>query len=92
MGGVRDIVVPCPTLGQGFWEKPVQKTQGLTAKNRFWCAALGGGENNGGSGQGLVVGDLVSVWLLGCGVLFWGWFVVMCAGQQKSEGGERKQE
>ena len=39
-----------------------------------------------------VVGDLVCVWRLGRGILFWGWFVVMGTGQQKSEGGERKQE
>ena len=48
MGGVRDIVVPCPTLGQGFWEKPVQKTQGLTAKKQVLvCRVRSGGEQWG---------------------------------------------
>ena len=50
------------------------------------------GNPNGGCEQGLEVGDLVCVWRLGRGILFWGGFVVLGAGQQKSEGGERKQE
>ena len=50
------------------------------------------GNPNGGSEQGLEVGDLVCVWRLGRGIMFWGWFVVLGTGQQKSEGGERKQE
>ena len=38
------------------------------------------------------MGDLVCVWRLGWGILFWGWYVVLGTGQQKSEGGEGKQE
>ena len=47
MGGVRDIVVPCPALGQGFWEKPVQKTQGLTAKKQVLVCRVREGETMG---------------------------------------------
>ena len=50
------------------------------------------GNPNGGCEQGIEVGDLVCVWRLGRGILFWGWFVVLGTGQQRSEGGERKQE
>ena len=93
MGRVRDIVVPCPALGQGFWEKPVQKTQGLTAKKQVLvCRVRRRGETMEGVGR-------VSWWATWCvcgfwamGFSFWDWFVVMGTGQQKSEEGEIKQE
>ena len=52
----------------------------------------GVGKLNGGCELNIEVGDLECEWRLGREVLFWGRFVVMGTGQQRSEGGERKQE